>query len=40
MQRNVKKHKITVHDGVKCNCDRCEYKGTQQNTTKTQTFYS
>ena len=28
--RNLEKHKLSQHDGVRYKCDQCSYKGTQK----------
>ena len=31
---NVKRLKLTVHEGVKYSCDQCEFQGTHQRSVK------
>lgn len=33
-QWNLKKHKLSVHEGVKYSCDECDYKATDQSQVK------
>jgi len=33
-QWNLKKHKLSVHEGIKYSCDECDYKATDQSQVK------